>query len=192
MEPVSENGKYQLDKGASSAGGEELYGVSITKFLLLYVMTLGGYMMYWSYRNWKFYSCMSQTGIMPVMRGIFWPFFIFSLLARIKAASRVKGDQCHWSSEIRGLLIFSLVLVSWALGFILNEPADSMVALVAGVIVIAVGAYLFVDVQRVVNQLTNDPQGRGNSEMTAANMIWVILGGLYWVFVTLGTFAVQV
>lgn len=192
MDPVNENGQCQLGQSLSSEGGEELYVVSITKFLLLYVMTLGGYMMYWSYRNWKFYSCLSETDIMPVMRGVFWPFYVFSLLARIKDASSVKGDQCHWSPEIRGLLIFSLVWVSWALGFILNEPADNIVAFVTGAIVIAVGAYLFVGVQRVVNQLTNDPQGSGNSEVTGVNMIWIIIGGVCWVAMTWGTFAVEI
>ena len=34
-------------------GNADFYVVSLRKFYLLYIATLGGYVVYWFYRNWK-------------------------------------------------------------------------------------------------------------------------------------------
>lgn len=76
MESVNESS--HLDESVSEDGRDELYVVSITKFLLLYVITLGGYMLYWTYRNWKCYRYVAEVDIMPVMRGgILAVFYLF-------------------------------------------------------------------------------------------------------------------
>ena len=181
MESVNESS--HLDEAVSEDGRDELYVVSITKFLLLYVITLGGYMLYWTYRNWKCYRYVAEVDIMPVMRGVFWPFFIYSLIARIKGRAQVKNEPCDWHAGAKSLLIISLVIISQLIPFVLDASVSPWIIVLTNIATLVAGAYLLVSVQRLTNRLANDAQGCSNSDITDINIVWIILGGVYWVVV---------
>lgn len=61
-----------------------LYTVAIPHFLLLYVLTGGCYLFYWSYRNWASYKAHTGAAITPVVRGLLWPFLFWSCSTKCK------------------------------------------------------------------------------------------------------------
>ena len=165
----------------------ELYVVSVSKFLVLYVITMGAYAAYWSYRNWRYFKGVAEPGIMPLVRAFFWPFFIFLILERVSEKYEQRGELCRWHPGIKGWLIIASIILPKlsAYYFASMLSVESMFVLDAAMI--AWGAYLFVGVQCAINQLVGDPQGARNSEITNANIVWIIVGGVYWVF-ALGIF----
>ena len=178
MESVNE--KSHLDESVPGDGRDELYVVSITKFLLLSVTTLGGYLMYWSYRNWKCYRFVTEVDIWPVVRGMFWPFFIYSLLARIKGRAHIKNELCDWHAGVKSVLIISLVVISLLMPFVMSAPVSQLLVFVVDTVTLVVSVSLLVSVQQVTNRLANDSKGCSNSAITEANTVWIILGGVYW------------
>lgn len=178
MESVNE--KPHLDESVLGDGRDELYVVSITKFLLLSVITLGGYLMYWSYRNWKCYRFVTEIDIWPVVRGMFWPFFIYSLLMRIKGRAQIKNEPCDWHAGAKSLLIISLVVISLLMPFVMSAPVSQLLVFVIDTATLVASVYLLVSVQQVTNRLANDSEGCSNSAITEANTVWIILGGIYW------------
>ena len=43
--------------------------------------------------------------------------------------------------------------------------------------------------QGAINTACNDPEGRTNSTITVANIVWIILGALFWGLVLIGIVA---
>jgi len=64
------------------------HSVDTLALVLLSVFTLGLYENYWHYRNWKIIKAGTGSfNISPILRGIFYPFFIPSLVSQIKGSS---------------------------------------------------------------------------------------------------------
>lgn len=161
----------------------KLYAVSVSKFLMLFVSTIGGYTIYWVYRNWAFYRNASGADVTPVMRGLFWQFFIISLFDRIKVGLEMAGEACRWCPVTRGVLIILMSLTPFLTPFIFNLPSTLKFVFLIDVTTLAIAAYLFVGAQRAINRLAGDPDGISNSEFTIANILWIMGGGVYWVVV---------
>lgn len=160
---------------------DKLYAVSVSKFLMLFVSTLGGYAIYWAYRNWAFYRDARGADVTPVMRGLFWQFFIISLFDRVKVGLEMAGEVCRWYPVTRGVLIILMNLTPLVSSFIFYSPSMFRFVFLIDVIALAIAAYLFVGAQRAINRLAGDPDGTSNSEFTIANILWIMGGGVYWV-----------
>ena len=158
----------------------DLYVVSINKCLVLFVITIGGYAMYWSYRNWVFYRDARGAEVTPFMRGIFWPFFIMPLFERINVGLQTTGEGCRWYPTTRGLLLIGVTVLSFIAPFFLDPLSDHTLAFAITVTTLAVTTYCFIGAQRAINRLTGDPEGTSNREFTIANILWIMLGGAYW------------
>ena len=92
MKPTTAHNTCAPDgKRALFDGPYPLYVVSVTKFVLLYLLTGGGYIFYWSYRNWACFKGVGGAHIMPLMRGLFWPFFILELCDNIQRSLEIRG-----------------------------------------------------------------------------------------------------
>jgi len=58
--------------------------------VLLYIITLGFYENYWHYKNWKIIKQNSgDLSISPILRGLFFPFFILSLISVLKGSAEL-------------------------------------------------------------------------------------------------------
>lgn len=171
-----------LSKGERvTSAHADLYVVSINKCLILFVITIGGYAMYWSYRNWVFYRDARGAEITPLMRGIFWPFFIMPLFERINAGLQTTGEVCRWYPTLRGVSLIGVTVLSFIAPFFLDGPADPRLAFAISASTLAVTTYCFIGAQRAINRLAGDPEGTSNREFTTANILWIMLGGVYWV-----------
>lgn len=144
------------------------FAVSVTKFIVMTVATLGFYELYWFYRNWKLIKERDGTTIMPVWRAIFSIFFIRALFTQVrdfKHAANNDAKQLPAGPLAWGWII--LTLMAWLpdlWGYLLPELA-----------------FLFVvPVQMRVNLINAAvaPDHDPNSQFTALNWLGVVLGGV--------------
>ena len=84
-----EDGKVEL---------KELELLSINKFILLCVFSIGLYELWWIYKSWSFFRNKDNLDIMPAARAIFSIFFLNSLFDRIQDFSKSKGYTKTFSS----------------------------------------------------------------------------------------------
>lgn len=77
---------------------EEQRIISLNKFILLSVISLGIYQIWWVYKEWRFFKQKKKSDIMPAARAIFSIFFLTSLFSRILAFAKEKGYDENYSS----------------------------------------------------------------------------------------------
>lgn len=71
---------WRIDVGRRKYHGEmDYYPVSIFKFMVFYIGTMGLYAMYWNYKNWQYIQRRDQSQIMPFARGFFYYFWYYPL-----------------------------------------------------------------------------------------------------------------
>lgn len=179
MNPATEAGN-RLSNTPSQCDDQRinLYVVSVSKFLLLYGFTAGGYMVYWSYRNWASYKAVSGASITPGVRGVLWPFFILPLFEVVQNGLDRSGRYYFWQPETRGLVIMGLVMFSVLVNTFFTRPSDEAYVLFANVALIAVCCAMLVAAQRAINTLAGDPQGSLNKALNGINIAWMVVGAL--------------
>ncbi|MCP4690466.1 MAG: DUF3857 and transglutaminase domain-containing protein, partial [Desulfobacterales bacterium] len=69
------------------ASGARYFPVSLQKFTIMTIFTLGLYKIYWFYKNWKYIRERDNSRIHPLARAIFAPFWCYSLLKDINGHS---------------------------------------------------------------------------------------------------------
>ena len=166
------------------------YVVSITKLVLLYVATLGFYTVYWFWKHWSRYKREKKLDIWPVPRAIFGIFFANSLNQEIDQWLRRSGQRYNWSPGMwAGAFISSGIA-----GRIINRIPDAVLpplpGFAIGMLLMALNVTSLVQAQRAANLASGDPDGRGNSRLTAANWVCLVLGALFWIVIGLGILAV--
>lgn len=168
-----------------------LYVVSVTKFLLLYALTAGGYIVYWSYRNWASYKALSGESITPVIRAVLWPFFILPLFDKVQSGLDKTGRCYFWQPETRGLLIMLLVMLSVLVTTCFTQPSDTLFVFMTDTALIAACCAMFVEAQRAINMLGGDPQGRRNSALSCSNIVWMVFGVLCLTIIAYAVFMLE-
>lgn len=192
MKPTTAHNTCAPDgKRALFDGPYPLYVVSVTKFVLLYLLTGGGYIFYWSYRNWACFKGIGGAPIMPLMRGLFWPFFILELFDNIQRSLDIRGRGYFWYCEARGLLIMLVVMICILLSLFFDRPSDTVFVLVVDAVLMAGSLFLFIGAQRAINILADDPQGLGNHGFSSGDVLWTFLGGMCMALVVYIVFAVR-
>ena len=185
-------GHKLLNRKKQPAGERnKLYIVSVTKFVLLFALTAGGYIFYWSYRNWAFYKQATGLPITPVARGLFWPFFILPLFDKVQTSLDRRECPYIWHPETRGLLIMLMVMISVLVSTFFNRPSDTLFVFVANTLLITGCCAMFIEAQRAINVLGGDPQGSTNSTLSRTNMLWMVVGVLFMVIVTYAGFMIE-
>lgn len=91
----------------------QFYPVTNTKFILYSIFTLGLFINYWSYRNWKAIKIQQNSHIMPIARGIFSLFFFYPLFLELLAHSQ----EHHKKNKI---MPNALAIVAWLLLLVLT------------------------------------------------------------------------
>lgn len=152
------------------------YVVSKRKFLLLFLMTQGWYLLYWFYRNWKLYRAATGTQVMPKVRAIFAIFFVYSLFTRIDRHIYASGRLYSWYP--RGIALVFIVLNLLAVGQMWLIDLQYQLAL--GIISTMLQMCCLFYVQNATNHAENDPEGLANSTLTFANAVWMLLGLCTW------------
>lgn len=166
----------------------EYYVVAPGKFLALTILTLGLYLVYWFYRQWRTIRARDERKIWPVPRGLFYIFFTHSLYADI---NRKLGDNAishPWSPGTSATLVVIGTLLSNILGRLGGENIGSPFTDVASLATVPVLAYLALPAQKAANAASGDASGSSNANLTGANWVWMILGGLIWALSLFGLY----
>jgi hypothetical protein len=189
-EPLSEN-LYEaptsnLSVSETLPDNNPFYVVSSRKFLVLYVATLGSYIVYWIYRNWREYKLASNEKVMPILRAIFSIFFIHELFRKVQEKLDKNSINYSWKHRNLATYIVVLLLISNVLDRMSTKSAGSPFTDYASLIILAPLAYLFLNAQRAINIACGDENGSGNDKITAANIFWIVFGAALWGFTIYG------
>lgn len=173
----------ELRRDADTAA--EFYLVSKTKFLLLYMATLGLYGVYWFYRHWRSYRSFHRLDIWPVPRALFSVVFAYSLFRRIFARAGQHPRPGLMAALYAGVYVLfeiggnSAELLS-SRGFGEIDVALVSFACMCIVAIILLRAQIF------ANRACGDPAATANRRFSALNLLWIAAGLLFWLISVFG------
>jgi hypothetical protein len=168
--------------------GAWFYVVSIRKFAILYLMTVGLYGIYWDYTHWARIKRATKGSEWPVARAIFNIFFQHSLVAEIDQRLRRQSVDFQWKPNDWATPIVLVLLLSGVLNRMGARDVGGLWVDLLGFACIPVLVLLRAKVQRAANAACGDPEGRSNAGFGAANILWCVFGGLFWLLALVGTF----
>jgi len=173
-----------LPQQTETEARQVLYVVAQRKFLLLMILTLGAYSLYWFYRNWSLLNRVHRI-YWPIPRAIFSIFFTHSLFGEVDSQLRKRGVDHRWSP---GLLATIFVVATIASRIFDRVTADdvSPSVLVASFLFLVPMIWPLYRAQLAINLSQDDPDGTTNAELTAANILWMVLGGALWALILFG------
>ena len=166
----------------------DYYVVAPSKFLALTILTLGLYLIYWFYRQWRSVKDRDERNIWPIPRGIFYIFFSHSLFSDINERLRDKGITHEWSPGASATLVVVVTLLSNLFGRLAGQNVGSPITDVASLVAVPVLAYVALPAQKAANVASGDADGSRNADFTGANWVWMILGGLIWALSLFGLY----
>ncbi len=144
------------------------FPVSVNKLVVMSIFTGGLYEVYWFYKNWQLIKNRERSNIMPFLRAFFALFFCYALFERISVAAKDSGFNAIDS----GPLTVGWIIFAWAFGFL---PIPYTLLSVLSVL-------FLISVQRAVNQINSrhSPQVDSNSHYTGWNILWIVVGSIFW------------
>lgn len=176
---------------AATRVGQIFYVVSIKKFSVLFVATLGLYSLYWYYRNWACYKSQwashdkDREDLWPIARAFFAVFFVHSLFREVKALGRDKPAVEAWESGKHATQLVVLMIASQLLDRLAYREIGSPYTDTLSLIILAPLLLLYTTAQEKINASCDDPGGHSNTHFTAANYAWIIGGAIFWCLVLL-------
>jgi len=86
------------------------FPVSVPKFLIMSLVTLGLYHVYWAYKNWVRIKAQSDASIMPWARALFLGIWNFPLFDSVQTRAATEEIPVGWNYIVLGVgvLIFAL------------------------------------------------------------------------------------
>jgi len=157
-----------------------LYVVSRTKFLLLFFLTLGVYELYWFYRNWKQHKLATGANLLPVMRGLFFIFFVHALFRVVQEKLARSGAEFAWSPRALAWWVVLLALLNAIADRLSTKGIGSPYTDLASFALLVPTGLVLARAQQAINLACGDPAGAANGKLTVANYLWMALGALLW------------
>ncbi len=175
-----ESSKSSVDTGTSHAMAPYFFTTSTLKLTLMSICTVGIYELYWFYKNWALIKERTGQNIMPFWRAFFAPACALMCFKHIKTSA--ENSNIQESLSIRFLaFMYLILLLLWRLpdpfwlisffGFALIIPVNN-VAL------------------KVNNKLITD--FKNNEKFSGWNWLALVLGGLLFLMMLIGTFLPEV
>ena len=180
----------EADVDVKGGADGDYYVVAPGKFLTLTILTLGLYLIYWFYRQWRSVKERDESDIWPIPRGIFYIFFTHSLFSDIKERLRDKGISYEWSPGTAATLVVVITLLSNVFGRLAGRNIGSPMTDVASLAAVPLLAFFALTAQKAANAASGDANGSRNADFTGANWVWMILGGLFWALSLFGLYAI--
>ncbi len=168
------------------------YAVAPYKFMLLSILTFGLYFVYWFYRNWRQIKIVDNEDTWPPARGFFYIFFTHSLLADVDANFVSQGRTYEWKPTLIATVFVILTLASNFMSRIFDVDTMSIWLDLSIMVIPIVLASILLVAQKAINDALNDVGGLANASLTAANWVWLVLGGLLWLGNIFSAYAVYV
>jgi hypothetical protein len=144
------------------------FAVSIWKFVLMTVATMGLYLIYWNYRQWSIIKARSGESMWPIARAIFYPITCFDLAKRVHESASTIGTSCSWSSWMIAVPVLSLNIVAW-----FREIADVPILGYAHLLHVVPLGFAQFTINKILSQ--ESPNHDRNSRLTKWNIVWLVL-----------------
>ena len=180
----------QADVSVSDDAQPRYYVVAPYKFVLLSVLTFTLYFVYWFYRNWRQIKLDDNDDLWAPARGLFYIFFTHSLFTDVQENLRNQDRSYEWQPGLLAGLFVIATLVVNLFDRIVSFEAYPVVSVMAPFVATALTTLLLFPAQKAINYACNDVGGSGNSKLTVINWAWIVLGGLFWALVVIGTVAI--
>lgn len=106
--------------------------ISLNKFIILSIVTMGLYQVWWAFKAWRFFMQKDHIDIMPAARAFFLIIFLYPLFEKIQSYAKLQGYSKTFSSGWMFACFFVATLLSrlpdpyWLisiLGFVFTIPA---------------------------------------------------------------------
>lgn len=179
----------------------EFFTVAPRKLIVMMLLTHGLYAAYWFYQNWKEYRNRSGREIWPLARTLFAIFYAPSLFCKVDRACKTKNvtGMPYWgvSSALYILLPVTPFLIGFSYGMYKalsgadSAPIGFWLDFFMGAAVLVFQSLIILRVQRFINHVNEDPNGMTNDRYSVGNFIWILIGLLVWLSVSVGTYIVS-
>jgi hypothetical protein len=168
------------------AKSPDLYVVSLKKFTILYLATLGVYKIYWLYKNWSLFREATGERLWPVARAIFSIFYIHALF---RAVTRRLGDanpSVNWNPQWQATLLVLLIAIASVGDRLAAKSIGSPFTDLISILLLVPICLLMRKAQKMINLACRDEAGAGNDKLSAANYAWIALGACFWTLLIIG------
>lgn len=167
----------------------DYYVVSSGKFWVLFLMTCGLYQFYWFYRHWRAIRQTTGEKVWALPRAIFCIFFTHSLFARFTGTAIIRRIGPSDSLQSWATLFVILLVTERICSRLSLKEIGSPFTDIAALAVLPLAGWCLVRAQRTANAVCGSPDGSANSNITAANIAWIIAGSVVWLLVLIGLLA---
>jgi hypothetical protein len=166
----------------------EFYVVGRTKFFLLFFLTIGLYQWYWFYAHWARYRRFRNVSLWPVPRAIFAIFFTHSLAEEIDQSLQRERIPYDWSPGAIATAFVIMEIASNLCGRLSGRNIGSPFTDYVPFVLMPFIAIVLWQMQVAANLACGQAEGESNRHITWANVVWFVLGGLFWLLVLAGLF----
>lgn len=153
--------------------------VAPRKFVVMVLFTLGGYFVYWLYRQWALYRQAKGIRLWPWVRVMFPGCYFCSLILSVMRELEQCESDYRWSPRCLAVAVFVGGCLPLT-GLWMLSPFTAL-AVAAGIGALQVA--LALQLQAAINYLELDPQGQANAQLTDANWVGIAVGVAGWLVV---------
>ena len=164
---------------------KEFYVVSLKKFLILYIFTMGVYQYYWILKHWSMFKKSEDAEIWPILRTIFSIFFMHSLFERFNERAKQYQPGFSWAASTMATVYVIGSILSSITDKLSERDIGSPYLVLVGLIMLPLTGWILYQAQKAANIACGDAEGRCNQDFTVANYIWSVIGVLMMLVVAL-------
>ena len=165
------------------------YTVAKHKLITLIISTMGLYVIYWFYKNWKYQEPKMDMPIRPFWRGLFYYFYVHSLFARVYGSA--KNQQIEVKYNLKTLAtVLMIAAICGVISSGVSNYSTSYLLSMLGLLSLPATLYPLLKTQEVINQVNNDPKGEANCRYTALNIIFIVIGVIWWLLTLFGLYVI--
>lgn len=166
------------------------YVVSMRKFTLLFIGTVGLYAFYWFYRMFKSMGHMTNREVFPIIRALLPFLFVLGLNNFVYREEQKTENPHSWSPDFLAWVFVG----SWATQMLLVLASGNMQPvfyMLIQMVAFLAQFYSIYQVQLAVNRIEKDPFGRANGQLNTTNILWLLFGIFFWANTLLNTYLLQ-
>lgn len=179
----------EADVTAPSGDQPRYYIVAPHKFILLSILTLTLYFVYWFYKNWRLIKEDDNVNIWPPVRAFFYIFFTHSLFTDVQESFKKQERTWDWQPGLLATLFVILTIVGNIIDRFVPYDTYPILSTVLPLTSTVIVTFLLLPAQKAINAVCGDDEGSSNAKLTAANWAWMVLGGIFWLLILIGTYA---
>ena len=170
------------DKVTADKTEAMFYGVGVSKFIVLSVLTWGLFDFYWFYKNFALYKKKIDDDSIPLARAIFSPIFAYYLFIAVNMRLEGKGYKKLLPAGSLAVAYFLLNLG----GRFLPEALATLTSFL--IFIPLLGA----NKQINLLNLDDNPNYFPDSKYTWVNWVFIVIGSIFTLLVILGLILEQV